>query len=226
MRSKWLGALGVVAGLVVAVAVVWAVSAPETETRVGLGAQSEPTPRASVPDLVDELAGIAEPPQEPGVTDAGEAFVDPDRYAAHVAGLLFSRDTRTADVDDLRGELLAEADPGLTESGLADLVRTIGARIPSADAWGRMRANQQWSEWHMQSIWEPAAWQEAVTSGYAEPGWTMRTVNGIEVTHYAERGEERTSSAERTISLIMRCPTPDAPVDRCRLALLSTTPLA
>ena len=72
----------------------------------------------------------------------------------------------------------------------------------------------------MQSIWEPAAWQEAVTSGYAEPGWTMRTVNGIEVTHYVERGEERTSSAERTISLLMRCPTPDAPVDRCRLALL------
>ena len=34
MRKKWLGVLGVVAGLVVAVAVVWAVSAPRDGDRV------------------------------------------------------------------------------------------------------------------------------------------------------------------------------------------------
>ncbi len=89
-----------------------------------------------------------------------------------------------------------------------------------------MRANQQWSEWQTQSIWEPGAWQQAVTSGYAEPGWTMRNIAGIEITHYVDDGEDRVISRERTISLLMRCTAPAAPVERCHLALLSTTPVA
>jgi hypothetical protein len=148
---------------------------------------------------------------------------DPDEYAERIASLVLAQDTRTGTPDDVRDPLLAEADPTLSETGLADLERTIAVRIPDDLMWSRMRGNQQWSEWTPRSVWEPGARQQAVTSGYAEPGWAMRNVSGIEVIHYIEDGEPRASTRERTLSVLMRCPAAGSPVERCHLALLSTT---
>jgi hypothetical protein len=148
---------------------------------------------------------------------------DPDAYAKAIAATVFGLDTRRSSPTELRSMLLGEADPMLSEEGLADLAATVDARIPTADLWARMRDNQQWSQWTPSQTWEPATWAQAVTAGYAEPGWVMRNVAGIQVTTYVEQGIEKSTSRERALSVLMRCPAPEAGVDRCRLALLSTT---
>jgi mRNA-degrading endonuclease toxin of MazEF toxin-antitoxin module len=224
MRKRWLVAAGLVAVSLGVGAVMWTSSSGDAERDAS--AAPSPSASASASTVVEQLTEAAQPSGDPTGTSAPAVIVDPEEYAKHVAMLVFARDTRTEDVDALPARLLAEADPTLTDSGLADLVRMIDARVPDAAMWTRMRANQQWSEWQTQSIWEPGAWQQAVTSGYAEPGWTMRNVAGIEITHYIEDGQDRITSRERTISVLMRCPAPDAAVDRCHLAMLSTTPVA
>jgi hypothetical protein len=224
MRKRWLGALGLVAVSIGAGAVMWTASSGDGDADHSAGDAPSASDAAST--LVDELAAVVEPAGSPTATEDATVIAEPDEYAEHIALLVFARDARTGDVDDLRARLLAEADPTLTDSGLADLVRMIAIRIPDNEMWARMRGNQQRSEWQTLSIWEPVAWQQAVTSGYAEPGWTMRNVSGIEVTHYVEAGGDRVTSRERTLSVLMRCPAPDASVDRCHLALLSTTPVS
>jgi hypothetical protein len=228
MRKGWLVAAGLVAVSVGVGAVMWTYSTRDVDPTASAAPRpsASASASASASRLIEQLAEAVEPPSEPTQSDALAVIVDPDEYAKHVALLVFARDTRTDDADALRARLLSEADPTLTDSGLTDLVRMIDARVPDAAMWTRMRANQQWSEWQTQSIWEPGAWQQAVTSGYAEPGWTMRNIAGIEITHYVEDGEDRVISRERTISVLMRCPAPSAPVERCHLAMLSTTPVA
>ena len=224
MRKKWLGVAGLAIVSIGVGAVLWTSSSNESAPDVNPEAAPSASDYAS--RLVDELAEAVEPPSAPTRASGRGVIVAPDEYAEHIARLVFARDTRAHGVDDLRARLLSEADPTLTDSGLADLARMIDVRIPDSDFWARMAANQQWSEWQTLSIWEPVAWQEAMTSGYAEPGWTMRNVNGIEVTHYVEDGDAKATSRERTISVLMRCPDPGATVDRCHLALLSTTPVS
>lgn len=224
MRKSWLGVAGLAIVSIGVGAALWTFSSNDSAPDVSPEATSSASDYAS--RLVDELSEAVEPSDDPTGSSAPGVIVAPDEYAEHIALLVFARDPRADAVDDLRDRLLSEADPTLTDSGLADLVRTIEVRIPDTDLWSRMASNQQWSEWQTLSIWEPVAWQQAVTSGYAEPGWTMRNVNGIEVTHYVENGEAKVTSRERTISVLMRCPDPGATVDRCHLALLSTTPVS
>lgn len=127
---------------------------------------------------------------------------------------------------DYRRLLRSEADPNLTESGRADLFATIDSRIPSEQLWNRMRGNGQWSEWSPSRTWEPAAWSQVVTGGYAEPGWVMRNVTGTQTTHYVEAtGVARTTTRESTLSVVMRCPVPGNHVQHCALVLISTTPV-
>ena len=223
MRKRWLGVAGLAIVSIGVGAALWMFSSNDSVPEVSPEAASSASDYAT--RLVDELSEAVEPSDDPTGSAPG-VIVAPDEYAEHIALLVFARDPRADAVDDLRDRLLSEADPTLTDSGLADLVRTIEVRIPDTDLWARMASNQQWSEWQTLSIWEPVAWQQAVTSGYAEPGWTMRNVNGIEVTHYVENGEAKVTSRERTISVLMRCPDPGATVDRCHLALLSTTPVS
>lgn len=105
---------------------------------------------------------------------------DVDRYAASVAELVFAMDTRTRDPGDYRAALLAAADPALSSTGRADLVRTVEERIPTADVWARMPANAQYSTWATTQVSEPGTWAQVVTGGQAQPGWVMRNVTGIQ----------------------------------------------
>jgi hypothetical protein len=151
---------------------------------------------------------------------------DADVYAKSVGGLVFGLDSRNSVADEYRRLLRSEADPDLTERGQADLFATIDARIPSEQLWNRMRGNGQWSEWSPSRTWEPAAWSQVVTGGYAEPGWVMRNVTGTQTTHYIEAaGVARTTTREPTLSVVMRCPAPGAQVQHCALVLISTTPV-
>jgi hypothetical protein len=175
---------------------------------------------------VDPTAPAAAGPSAAG-PDAGTlpapARTDqPDDYARSVAAVVFGMDTRTHSPQDYRHALLADADPALTAGGRDDLERTLDMRIPTADAWARMSANQQWSQWQATDVHEPGTWQRVVTLGQAEPGWAMRNVTGIETVHYREAGQWRQASRERTVSVGMRCPLPetDVELDRCRLVLV------
>ena len=144
----------------------------------------------------------------------------PDAYAVAVAEQVFGLDTRDLDPVAYRELLLADADPGLSATGRADLEALIAGRIPADELWQRMRANDQWSIFEASDVWEPGSWEQVVTSGQAEPGWALRNVTGIQTTHYVEGGVEKTSSRERTVTIGMRCPADGADVDRCYLVLV------
>jgi hypothetical protein len=144
----------------------------------------------------------------------------PDAYAIAVADVVFGLDTRDLAPAAYREVLLADADPGLTATGWADLEALIDGRIPADELWQRMRANDQWSAYEASDVWEPGSWEQVVTGGQAEPGWAMRNVTGIQTTHYVEAGVEKSSSRERTVTIGMRCPADGAEVDRCYLVLI------
>jgi hypothetical protein len=151
---------------------------------------------------------------------------DADVYVKSVARIVFGLDSRNFVPADYRRLLRSEADPNLTESGRADLFATINSRIPTESLWNRMRGNGQWSEWTPSRTWEPTAWSQVVTGGYAEPGWVMRNVAGTQTTHYVEAtGVARSTTREPSLSVVMRCPAPGARVQHCALVLISTTPV-
>ena len=127
------------------------------------------------------------------------------------------------DPADYAAVLLAEADPGLSATGRADLESLVAARVPADELWQRMRANHQWSTFESIDVWEPGSWEQVVTSGQAEPGWALRNVTGIQTTHYVEAGVEKTTSRERTITIGMRCPVRGVEIDRCYLVLIGAT---
>ena len=145
---------------------------------------------------------------------------DPDTYAASIASVVFGLDTTFAEGADYRALLMAEADPQMSARGVADLERMVGERIPEPELWARMRANEQRSQWQTESVWQPGAWDDVITSGQAEPGWVVRNVLGIQTTHFRDGGKAQTTSRERTVTIGMRCPAKGAEVDRCRLALV------
>jgi hypothetical protein len=145
---------------------------------------------------------------------------DPDAYASAVAGVVFGLDTTFAGPDDYRALLMAQADPQMSPRGHADLERMVAERIPEPELWERMRSNGQWSAWTTQDVWQPGAWDEVLTSGQAEPGWALRNVLGTQTTHFRDGGHDRKTSRERTVTIGMRCPAPDALVDRCQLTMV------
>ena len=159
------------------------------------------------------------PPIATGLTTTRQA----DAYAVAVADAVFGQDTRVLDPADYAAVLLAEADPGLSATGRADLESLVAARVPADELWQRMRANHQWSTFEASDVWEPGSWEQVVTSGQAEPGWALRNVTGIQTTHYVEAGVEKASSRERTITIGMRCPADGVDIDRCYLVLIGAT---
>lgn len=173
---------------------------------------SEPAP--SAPTRATPEVGVAPTVRRIPTTD------DPDIYARAIAGVVFGMDTRRFGPGDYRDALMGEADPTLSASGRADLGRMLAERLPSAEQWARMRANDQWSEWVNVEIHVPGSWEQVVVSGQAEPGWAFRNVSGVQTTHYVEDGAARTASRERTVTIGMRCPADGAGVDRCRLNLV------
>jgi len=218
-RVRWAVALLTVIAVVVTVALAFGggddspASAP-TATAAPTTPNAEPTP-------VPTTASATPAPVAASIVSTSDA----DAYARSVAAFLFSMDTRTASPEDYRAALLAEADPLMSDTGLADLDLMIDERIPETTQWARMRANQQVSQWASTTVWEPQTWAEVVTDGLAEPGWVVRNITGTQTTYYLDAGEYRTAVSEPTITIGMRCPAPNAAVERCHLTLIGTTVL-
>jgi hypothetical protein len=216
-RSTW-AAVAALAAVGALVALTLGSGAADRAARPADGRAPTPATPLRVSGGVESAESVALTPPSP--------TVDPGEYTTEVAGLILGFDTRRASPDDYRRVLRAETDPNLSPTGRDDLFATIDARIPADDLWQRMRANAQWSQWTPQRTWEPAAWSQVVTAGYAQPGWAMRNVTGTQTTHYQDPdGTARTSGHEATLSVVMRCPARRAHVDRCRLVLISTTPV-
>ncbi|NCD17820.1 MAG: hypothetical protein EOL91_11035 [Actinobacteria bacterium] len=221
MKSvRWVVALLVVMLVLVAVALAFGggddppAASPGTHVTTGKPPSTDPaTPTSATP---------AQDP--PGMLTVART-ADPDAYADSVAALVFSMDPRAFEPEDYRAVLLGEADPMMSDSGLADLERTVEERIPDATQWARMRANEQWSTWSTTAVWEPETWAEVVTDGLAEPGWVIRNVTGTQTTSYVDGGGNRTAVSEPTLTIAMRCPAPDAQVEQCHLVLIGTSVL-
>ena len=220
MKSvRWAVALLVIIAVAVAVALAFlgGGSAPTDEPT----AAATSTPSSPEPPLPSD----GNPTQVvPGILTIASTS-DPDAYADSVAAFVFSMDPRAFEPENYRAALLGEADPLMSESGLADLELMVDERVPDATQWARMRANEQWSTWSSTAVWEPQTWAEVVTDGLAEPGWVIRNVTGTQTTYYVDSGEDRTAVSEPTITVAMRCPAPDAPVKRCHLVLIGTSVL-
>ncbi|NCD15917.1 MAG: hypothetical protein EOL91_01135 [Actinobacteria bacterium] len=218
-RVRWAVALLIVVVVVVAVALAFgggddSPTAGPTTPAIGASPSATPTPEPTTAS-----ATVAPVPVSIARTS------DADAYASSVAAFLFSMDTRTTSPEDYRNALLAEADPLMSDTGLADLELMVDERLPETTQWARMQANQQVSQWTPTTVWEPQTWAEVVTDGLAEPGWVMRNVTGTQTTYYLDGGEYRTAVSEPTVTIGMRCPAPDAAVERCHLTLIGTTVL-
>ena len=218
MKSvRWAVALLIVVAVAVAVAVAFSSGGDDaTATSPNAAATgTQPTMEPAAP------TATAAAPEVPGMLTIARTS-DPDVYADSVAAFVFSMDPRAFEPKDYRAALLGEADPMMSDTGLADLELTVEERIPDPTQWARMRANAQWSTWSPTAVWEPQTWAEVVTDGLAEPGWVMRNVTGTQTTSYVDGGEDRTAVSEPTITVGMRCPAPGADVDLCHLTLLGT----
>ena len=214
---RWAVALLIVVAIVVAVALEFsdgdddATAASTTAAATGPQPSSEPAAPAAA----------AAATEVPGMLTIARTS-DPDAYADSVAAFVFSMDPRAFEPADYRTTLMGEADPTMSDSGLADLELMVDERIQDATQWARMRANEQWSTWSSTAVWEPQTWAEVVTDGLAEPGWVFRNVTGTQTTYYVDGGEDRTAVSEPTITVGMRCPAPGADVDRCHLTMIGT----
>ena len=217
MKSvRWAVALLIVVAVVVAAALAFGSGgddAPATSPSAATGTQPATDPAAPT--------ATAAAREVPGMLTIASTS-DPDAYADSVAAFVFSMDPRAFDPQDYHAVLMGEADPTMSDSGLADLELMVDERMPDATQWARMRANEQWSAWSSTAVWEPQTWAEVVTDGLAEPGWVMRNVTGTQTTYYVDGGENRTAVSEPTITVGMRCPALGADVDRCHLTLLGT----
>jgi hypothetical protein len=213
-------ALGVAAVVIVLLLVVLIASTMRGSGEPGAAPSFNPP---SVPSQPRQIPDATFPSGMPAATSSLPHTGDPDAYAMAIAGVVFGLDTRELQPATYRDLLLADADPGLSETGRADLEALVAARIPADDLWQRMRANEQRSGFEASDVWEPGSWAQVVTSGQAQPGWAMRNVTGIETTTYVEAGVEKTASRERTVTIGMRCPADGADVDRCHLVLVGAT---
>jgi len=212
-------------GIVVALLVVLALAVMLVAQ---LSTSDEPAAATAPVPVATSSLSVSAPPTDAPERDRASAEPvvttdEPGLYAAAIAAVVFGMDPRTRAAGDYRTLLMTEADPSLTETGLADLERLVEARVPADDMWQRMRTNAQWSQFVATQTWEPGSWQQVVTSGQAEPGWAMRNVTGVQTTRYVEHGAARETSRERTITVGMRCPASGAAVDRCRLVLLGAS---
>lgn len=216
---KKLGFVVAMLTLIVVLALMWA--SRMTDAGEGGTPIAEPAGAASTPDL-SAAPARSTPPASPSqaLLSTLPETSDPDQYAAAVAAVVFSLDTRDVGPDDYRALLMSEADPQMSSRGRSDLERMVAERIPAPELWQRMRTNAQWSAWHTEDVWQPGAWDEVVTSGQAEPGWAIRNVLGQQTTHFRDGAQDRETSRERTITIGMRCPAAGAQVDRCRLTLV------
>ena len=209
--------LGIVAAVIVLLLVVVIASTVRGSREPSAAPSSDPPSVLSQPGQdSDALSPSGAPIPAGSLTHTAE----PDVYAVAVAEVVFGLDTRDLDPAAYRDLLLADADPGLSATGRADLEALIAGRIPADELWQRMRANDQWSIFEASDVWEPGSWEQVVTSGQAEPGWALHNVTGIQTTYYVEAGVEKTSSRERTVTIGMRCPADGADVDRCYLVLV------
>ena len=218
-RHLWaiLAATAVVLGLVTSV-VLTARSAERSATPASVQAAEGAAPSVASSSAQDgTLEPVARPPA------VGTA--DRDEYVTAISALVFGMDTRTTTAAQHREELRREADPKLSDDGRSDLHATIDARVPTDAMWGRMRSNEQWSQWQPTRTWEPAAWTQVVTSGHVEPGWAMRNVTGVQTIHYVEDGQVRSTSREAMLTVVMRCPAEGVDLQSCRLVLISTQPV-
>lgn len=184
------------------------------------GAEDASDPRTPGPIRTPLTAGLLVAEAETTKLAQLPVTSDPDAYASAVAGIVFGLDTTLTGPEDYRALLMSEADPQMSQRGRADLERMVAERIPDPELWERMRSNGQWSSWTTQAVWQPGAWDEVVTSGQAEPGWALRNVLGHQRTYFRDGGQDRSTTRERTVTIGMRCPAPDAQVDRCRLTMV------
>ncbi|MDR1188523.1 MAG: hypothetical protein LBK95_13895 [Bifidobacteriaceae bacterium] len=163
--------VGAVAATVVVAAVaagLWGLAAGPGRRPADAGGAA---PRASAPADTSHPGGPA------GSALAGESEV----FARRAASLLFDWDTAEKSRGEVVDALIALADQ--SGEGEADgLAADVGNYVPDADMWGRLRANQTRQRLQIDTVAEPAAWDDAVAGarpGQIPQGAAAWTVAGV-----------------------------------------------
>ncbi|QAY63538.1 hypothetical protein ET495_10080 [Xylanimonas allomyrinae] len=150
---------------------------------------TRPTPATPATDLADD----------PGRTD-------PEAFARAVGEALFTWDTTTTEQGEVRGRLLAVADPTGAES--PGLVSDLDGYVPTPQAWELLHryATRQWLE--ISAAAEPAGWEAArasAPSGVVAAGTTAVTVTGTRHRAGVWEGAPVTSQHEVAFTAFVVC---------------------
>ena len=176
MRRPHLTIGAVVVGMSLAMgAGAWALV--ESHTPDDVPAPSAPTPPTAGTDVL--------PPRNapsPSATDLTTAQDrdDPVAFARATSEALFAWDTAATEPAEVRGRLLAVADPSGAES--PGLISDLEGYIPSDDAWDHLRQYGTRQRLEISTAAVPRGWEAARTSapsGVIAPGTTAVTVTGI-----------------------------------------------
>jgi len=121
-----------------------------------LGSREPAAAPSSIPtSVLSEPAPVPDAGGASGTVNATSSLTqadEPDAYAIAIADVVFGLDTRDLEPADYQALLLAEADPGLSTTGRADLEALIAKRVPADELWQRMRANDQWSTFESRDV--------------------------------------------------------------------------
>jgi hypothetical protein len=144
---------------------------------------------------------------------------DPEEFATLVSLALFTWDTTATDPGEVRGRLLAVADPTGEES--PGLLADLDSYLPDAAAWTHLAqySTRQWIEITTAEV--PAAWTAALDATPASdvaPGTAAVTVTGTRHRAGVWEGDEVTSRHNVAFTVFVVC-APSYPT--CHLLRLS-----
>jgi hypothetical protein len=156
----------------------------------------------------------------PAIT--GAARFQPDLYARQFATRLLTQDYRTSRADLLAwvqsesvqsseprvvGLVPAELRPKLAVYSVTQAVDGSAVAVPSQRDWAQWAARRAFTTVTIQKVVEPLKWSEAVASGeLVDPGITAREIDAVVVTHWTERGTQKTSTHSIALSLSLEAP--------------------
>lgn len=190
----------------IAISTVVRLTAIEPHSAVGDGGQADSSPATTAPPRArdDDLvpASSLALPADGSVPPSS----DPRAFATLVSRALFTWDTTTTEPGEVRGRLLAVADPTGEES--PGLLFDLDGYLPNAPTWTQLAEYSTRQRLEITSAEIPAAWAAAIggaPSSEVAPGTTAVTVTGIRHRYGVWEGDEVASQHDVAFTVFVVC---------------------